>query len=240
MRIAICVCSADDAGRLENIVMRCAAGFSVSADCKCYSSPACLYSEFLQGYRHLMYILELEMPQMSGMTLARTIWLSDRNAAVIFVTAHTEWMQEAFDVCAFHFIAAPVADGPAYRVLYRAFEYVLRGRQAFMFRRGRCNYAANTGHIIYFQSFGRKVVVRMETEEIEYYGKLKNVLATVGSAAFVQINRSNVINMARIEYTDFKKVRMCCGQVLPVTDRYRMHFHKIYMNYVALHPQNLQ
>lgn len=172
---------------------------------------------------------------MSGMTLARVIRGQDQNAVIIFVAAHTEWMRDAFDVCAFHFILLPLEEKMVLRVLYRAFEYLLRGRLAFLFQQGRKRYAVNLGQVIYFQSFGRKVTVYMETEEIEYYGQLKRVLDCLGNGKFVQINKSNVINMDRIGHTDYQEVVMSSGERLPVTNGYRRHFYEIYLNYIQMY-----
>lgn len=235
MRVAVCDSSAADTGLLERLIGQCAAAFGVSVQCECYLSPVRLYSDIMRGYRHFLYILQMEMPQMSGMRLARAIRGHDQNAVIIFVAAHTEWMREAFDVCAFHFILLPLEEKIVLRVLYRAFEYILQGRLVFLFHQGRKNYAVNLGQVIYFQSFGRKVTVFMETEEIEYYGQLKKVLNCLGNGRFVQINKSNVINMGRIGHTDYQEVVMLSGERLPVTNSYRQHFYEVYLNYIQLY-----
>lgn len=56
--------------------------------------------------------------------------------------------------------------------------------------------------ILYFESRNKKIIVRTETQELEYYGTLDSILASAPEQ-FIKIHKSFVVNLGRISAADY-------------------------------------
>ncbi len=64
--------------------------------------------EILHRERFDVALLDIHMPGMDGLTLARSLQVIDHAPALIFVTAHAEHALEAFEVSALDYLTKPV------------------------------------------------------------------------------------------------------------------------------------
>lgn len=64
--------------------------------------------------------LDIRMEGMNGMEAARALRAAGSDAVIIFVTALEEYVYEAFDVGAFHYLVKPLDRGKFYEVLSKA------------------------------------------------------------------------------------------------------------------------
>lgn len=64
--------------------------------------------------------LDIRMEGMNGMDVARALRAAGSDAVIIFVTALEEYVYEAFDVGAFHYLVKPLDRGKFYEVLSKA------------------------------------------------------------------------------------------------------------------------
>lgn len=70
-------------------------------------------------------LLDIDMPDMSGMVVARQCGLMDQNPEIVFTTAHSRYAVEAFRIDAADYLLKPVKED----LLKEAFERVLQKRQ---------------------------------------------------------------------------------------------------------------
>lgn len=65
--------------------------------------------ELLRAYRHYDAIfLDVEMPGQSGMEVAQRLRAENYIGNIVFLTSHTEFMQDAFKVKAFRYLTKPI------------------------------------------------------------------------------------------------------------------------------------
>ena len=62
------------------------------------------------GCKPDMLFLDIQMPGMNGMETARILRQKNERMVLIFVTAVEEYVFEAFDVAAFHYLVKPFSD----------------------------------------------------------------------------------------------------------------------------------
>ncbi|MFV0364732.1 MAG: response regulator, partial [Suipraeoptans sp.] len=88
MRVAFCDDSMNDIAKIKQIICRMV---DYSFDYDVYISPLelirCLYS----GLRYDLYLLDIEMPEKSGISLARKIRELDTKALLVFLTSYTKY-----------------------------------------------------------------------------------------------------------------------------------------------------
>lgn len=79
--------------------------------------------------------LDIQMPGKNGMQTARELRSQNRDMILIFVTALSEYVYEAFDVNAFHYLVKPFEDEKLQEVLDRALQQCEKQAEASALRR---------------------------------------------------------------------------------------------------------
>ncbi len=74
---------------------------------------------------------------------ANTIWMDNGDGIIIFITALKDYMSDAFDVKAFHFLVKPLDEHKFNAVISRAIRELREARE----RGGKCILIKNGGHI---------------------------------------------------------------------------------------------
>lgn len=73
-----------------------------------FASPAALCERLRHGASYDIYILDILMPEMDGISLGRMIRRGDSEVPVIYVTSSTEYALDAFGIHAVGYIPKPV------------------------------------------------------------------------------------------------------------------------------------
>lgn len=233
MNIAICEDSIEMLGKLEMLVYDCYDGDSSQFICDTFLSGEELFQILQKEHiQYQIYLLDIEMKKINGLEVAAFIRKMNQNAAIIFVTSHSELMQDAFDVLAFHYLIKPFNDEKARQVILRAIEYQGLQKKTFHYRIRKKINTLYYEHIEFFESYKRKIIIHLTDGEDEYYGMLKEVSNQLESRCFVQVHNSYIVNMDFIKYADALHITMMSGAKIHLTKKYYKEFNAAYRNYV--------
>ena len=121
---------------------------------------------------------DIQMEGMGGIEAVRALRQSGVDAVVIFITGIREYVFEAFDVSAFHYLLKPIEEQKFMEVLGRAAEEAgkrkgQKERQIFI-RAKNQGYTLNLNSILYIESRGKKVEIHTTDMEevIESYATM--------------------------------------------------------------------
>ena len=230
MRIAIC----DDEKRICAILAEKVGKICPGAVILTYAS-----GEELLGADILpdILLLDIKMPGMSGMDVARTLRDKDWRKILIFITGEEDQVFNSFDLQAFHFLVKPVADEKLKEVLDRAQKELERcgdmsGKhdKYIEIQSGTSHVRVNLTQLLYAEVYDRKTILHMKDESIEYYGQLSALEGLVGND-FYRIHRSYLVNMKYVERYDRTSVTTLGGDIIPIARREYDGFLKAYMEY---------
>lgn len=185
-------------------------------------------------------LLDIQMAGKSGMETAREFRKTHKNTILIFVTAWEEYVFQAFDVGAFHYLVKPFDDKKFEEVLRNAVKELedrkSRGLQnpgqamsTLMIMAGGTHITVDTKEIIYAEVFDRKVILHTVHEDIEYYGKMKELQEKVGED-FYRPHRAYLVNFNYIRKYDATTIYLERGQALMAKQNYS-EFVKCYLRY---------
>lgn len=180
--------------------------------------------------------LDIQMPGMDGMETARALRRINKTMIIIFVTAMEEYVFQAFDVGAFHYLVKPYTDEKLAEVLQNALRQ-LGGRKSdrrgelpsLMITAGGRHITVSIEDIVYAEVFDRKVVIHTLDADIEYYGKMKELEKRVGDG-FYRPHRAYLVNFNYIKKYDAKTIWLEKGQALMAKQNYQ-EFVKAYLRY---------
>jgi len=120
MRIAICDDEHQQAQYIKMLVGRWAGESGTKADIEMYGSAEDFKAAREGGKKHDCLLLDIQMGGQDGIGLAREIRRHDQKLSIVFVTGHTDYMSQGYDVSALHYLVKPIDEGKLFEVLDKA------------------------------------------------------------------------------------------------------------------------
>lgn len=162
--------------------------------------------------------LDIQMLGKNGMETAREFRKNNKKTILIFVTAIEEYVFQAFDVGAFHYLVKPFTDEKFYEVLANAAETAVNEERSeeqhyIMIHSGGSHIKILLDDIVYAEVFNRKVMIHKLDENVEYYGKLSELEKALGED-FFRPHRAYLIHFKHVMKYDASSVTMVNGTVL--------------------------
>nr|WP_288570359.1 LytTR family DNA-binding domain-containing protein [uncultured Sellimonas sp.] len=178
-------------------------------------------------------LMDIEMPGRNGIETAAFVRERNKNALIIFITDHKEYVYDVFDVLPFRFLIKPVTQEALNIVMKKAFEHFNLTKQVFFFNQNKEHLQVSFDEIIYFEGNLRKV--RLVTTELEYdfYGKISDVMKQLDGNLFLQIHNSYIVNMSQIRKISDSAVVLKLGATLPISKKYREEVRQKHIQYMA-------
>lgn len=239
MNVVICD---DDSRMCELLARKIKTVFPDSRESICYSGKELLDS----GEKPDILLLDIRMPGMDGLEVAKHMRASGFRGILIFITGEGEHVFDAFDVQAFHYLVKPFSEEKLKAVLLAA-ERQLKDWQKDSVGREKERvitvYASGThrninlSEVLYAEVYDRKLVVHTLKREIEYDGQLSG-FAKLAGEDFYRTHRSYLVHMKYIESYDRTKAVLRSGEEVPLAKRNYPDFVKRYMEYAKRQRSN--
>lgn len=204
--------------------------------------PDCEIDEYLSGEDLLsakkdfdIFFLDIQMEQQNGIEVARLIRKYKENAVIVFITGAKEFVFEAFDVAALHYLLKPVDEKKLEEVLNRAIREVQKKpdkekKQLFIRTREK-NITLNVDDILYLENEMRKIIVYTKRETITFYGVMSEIEKIVGTG-FYRCHRGYLVNMAYVSEYDKDNIILNNGKKVYLSKERYQDFVKQYMRFL--------
>ncbi len=176
--------------------------------------------------------LDIKMEGVSGIDTARELRRQQEDTVLIFVTGMKEYVFEAFDVSAFHYLLKPIDEGKLREVLGRAVGEAKkkkdgRRRQLFVRTKGR-SLTIDQGDILYIESKAKKAEIHTVKETIEIYAAMSGLEEQLDER-FYRCHRGYLVNMAYIVEYSADSISLAGGGTVYLTKKKHGEFVKAYM-----------
>lgn len=234
MQIIIC----DDEKSIQSLLRKKTTRFfaekNIPCEILCCGSGEEVLSLAKQGKTIDLLFLDIQMPGKNGMEIAKTLRRQLRDLLIIFVTALSEYVYEAFDVDALHYLVKPFDDEKLFQVLDKAVRQYEREEsvppRAILVKRGGLSTKVLFSDIIYAEVFNRKVMLHTINGDIEYYGKLTDLSEQAG-ADFFRTHRAYLVNLKYVEKYNASTIWLEQGTAL-LSKKQFAGFVQQYMQYI--------
>lgn len=165
----------------------------------------CMYAsaeELLNDNYPDILLLDIQMDGMNGMDAARSLRKQSCETVLIFITAIEDYVFEAFDVGAFHYLVKPFSDTKFEEVLKRAVEEVRdkpgneteKKTHHVIIQDGITRISIDTDDIVFAEVLNRTVTIHLKDNDISYRGSIGQLAGQVGDG-FYQTHRAFLVNM---------------------------------------------
>ncbi len=229
MNIAIC----DDESRVRTGIRNVLKEAFPGTEIREFVSGQKLLEAAGQDYLPDIVLMDIAMNGMDGMETARK--LRERyQVLLIFVTGVKEQVFQAFDVGAFHYLLKPVEKEKLLSVMERAFAEVEKAgaKPKYMLVKVPGGHRRiNAADILYAESDGRKVILHMKQENLEFYEKMEELEQRLGEG-FYRCHRGYLVSLSEVRGYDKANIRMSNGETVYLAKRKYSEFVQTYCRYL--------
>lgn len=203
MDIAICDDCRTDALLARDIIRKSLKDIHISADIVYYDCAEDIKSKLFEHKESLdILILDIDMPEISGLELAEELRANNMNLIIIFLTNHDEFVFKAFEFQPFRYIRKmyiktemPLAIRSAVKVIEanRDRQIVLNTDDGEM--------KVMLSEIMYLETEKRKIAVYLQNSRKLVTNKtISEILKMINKENFIMIHRSCVVNANYVKH----------------------------------------
>ncbi len=227
MKITICDDCESDALTVRSILDDAAQNLNIDIEVDLFLNPCELIDKISEkNYVPDILALDIDMPDISGMELARQLRSDKINTIIIFISSHDEFVFDTFKLNAFRYIRkmklkTDLADAfeDAVRVLELNKDYPV------FFNTDNGEMKIMTSQIMYYEADARKTALYLnDGKKIILKKKISDMQKILTQKQFIMIHRSCIINSDYVKNIENCIVELDNCQKLIVS---RTRFHDV-------------
>lgn len=195
MRIAVCDDEEKFRTQAKNLIDKLAGSLDVIVDA--YEDGNKLLTAFDKNPYDVLF-LDIEMPIMDGITLAKKLRERSDSIYIVFLTGHVEYALEGYEVNALRYLTKPVQEDKLREVLRFVMDKSTSKRQLMIKEDGE-EILLNVSDIVYLEAQNQYVMIYTTDGEhlIRYnIGDLEEQLKNDG---FFRIHRGYLVSLAKVK-----------------------------------------
>ena len=161
-------------------------------------------------------ILDIEMPEINGIEIAKTVRKENTAVQIIFVTGFYEYFSDGFDVSALHYLIKPVDGGKLYPVLDKAVANLSYRQRSMLLSTAEGDIKIPLTEILYLES--ENVYVNVHAEQQVYKSRISMAkLSEQLDDTFFKVHRSYIAGLKHIKKIARNEITMINGEVIPLS-----------------------
>ena len=183
--------------------------------------------------------LDVKMKELSGMDVAKHIRQEQeqngsKKSIIIFVSGYEKYMNDAFDVLAFHYLLKPIDEEKFRTVFGRALKELSvaeeRTKRYILVKSSGVQQKVYVKDVYYIESANKKVIIHTGAGILESYGKMEKLEQMTGNG-FYRCHRCYLVNMEKIVSYNADTIKVVNGDKRILAQKKYNDFIRHYMKY---------
>lgn len=180
-----------------------------------------------------VYILDIEMNNISGLDFAKIIREKNATALIIFVTSYEEYVFDVFEVITFDFIKKPISYEKFKLTINKVNNYLGIAKKNFAFSYRQNSYSIPYDKIKYLEKEGRKVWIKSnEGDKYQCNMTLEDIWKQLDKYMFASLCKSCIVNLAEVREIVGEYVILKDGDRLYASRDYRKEIKKKHLSFL--------
>lgn len=179
--------------------------------------------------------LDIKMDKLSGIDIAKNMRENNRDTKIVFVTAFQEYVFEAFDVSAFHYLMKPASEEKISEIIdkiLKLFSQKENNNQYILINKGKSTIKVLLDSIYFFEVQNRIINIHTEREVIQYYDKIANIETKVPKDSFFRCHRSYIVNLKYVMKFNKNEIILDNGETIMLSKSKYDEFSRTFLKYV--------
>ena len=216
LKIAICDDEANQIEYLSDVVTTWAKKNRHAIEIKPYSAAKSLLFDYCEEKDFDILLLDIEMPGMSGVELAKAVRKENATVQIVFITGYYEYFSDGFDVSALHYLIKPADERKLMPVLDRAVSNLTYRQRAVLLTSPEGDVKVSLADIYYVES--ENVHVAVHTVSGVYRSRISLAkFAEQLDETFIKVHRSYIVNLKYVKKITRTDITMVNGEIVPIS-----------------------
>lgn len=180
--------------------------------------------------------LDIDMPQMSGIDLARKIHEQWPNTVIIFITNYVQYAPDGYEVGAFRYLMKKQITEKLIDYLDLAIKERTKRLRVITIQINGERINVPVSNILYMESSARIITMHL-IENVrpmyQFYGNMSDLAQKFEILGFLRVHKSYLVNMKYIEIFQCKRLEIKGGILIPSSERKYSELKQRYLTWEA-------
>lgn len=175
--------------------------------------------------------LDIEMPTMDGLTVAKKLRCISEEVYIVFLTGHVEYALKGYEVSALRYLQKPVNPNDIREIV----NYVVEKQHSKKFlwiKNSEGEQRILLSDIIYIEAQDQRIDIVTINGRFLVLGKLNNYEEKFKNEDFFRIHRSYLVALSKIVNISGSAVTVAGGVILPIGRTKEKKFRQAFMDYI--------
>lgn len=213
-QIAVCDDSQSDREYVSGLVREWAKTRGAEIHMDLFPSAEAFLFHYAEHKSYDILILDIEMGEMDGVSLAKTLRKENETVQIIFLTGYSDYIAEGYEVAALHYLMKPVKKEKLFSVLDRAADKVQKNETVLNLESGGEMVRVPIHQLRYADVMGNYVTLHAKEEYTVKMtlGELEKQL----DERFYRAGRSVIVNLTAITRVTKTEIKLSDGTAIPL------------------------
>ncbi len=214
LKAAICDDCRADRETVESMLRAFVSSEAIPCSVSCFDSA---YRLLASPESFDLYLLDIMMPEMSGMELAQRLRKDHPACGIVFITSSSEFAVQGYNVNAIGYLLKPLVEQQVSETFRRAFDLYAPKTLAFTINGSLVDIPIDT--ILFMESQLRHTIVYLKSgDTIVLHKKLEDVWSEARChKAFARCHKSFVVNLDNAIQLENHAFRLVNGAEIPIS-----------------------
>ena len=187
---------------------------------------------YLENHPINILFLDIDMPEMSGFTIAEQLNRKHPDTLLLFVSAHEQFVYSSFEYSPFRFLRKSHLEAELPNALVKAVESFTRTKEMLLFSTTDGDIWFPARDILFFEGQRNYYLIHTVSTVYRCRGTMAQAESMTEQLDFFRIHVGYIINLENIEkLCGTNTVQMKNGTMLPISQRRLAEFRSVYMQF---------
>lgn len=179
--------------------------------------------------------LDIILESISGIEIAKIINEFNNGTQIILTSYSKDYILDGYEVGALNYLLKPLSKDAIIKEFMRALDNLYNtNTKLFKINQGSKLIAIPLVDINYFEAFNRKVIVHLDNESIEFYGKFDDVNKRVCDYGFSKCHRSYIVNISKITELSSSEITLLNDIKIPVSRKFVRKIENLFFDFIHI------
>lgn len=188
----------------------------------------------LQQHKCDILFLDIDMPEMNGMDVARRLTELEEKPLLVFVTGHDELVYESLQYHPFGFIRKSYFDEEIEKVLKDCTTELKDRQKHFHFRAGNRDVILLQSDILYFEADSNYLKVNTMSETFRFRSTVTAVENSLADQGFIRVHKGFFVNQSAVKIIGKDELELINGDFIPFGKNYAEEAKQKILRYMRL------
>ncbi|HAH94918.1 MAG TPA: hypothetical protein DCM01_14385 [Dielma fastidiosa] len=181
-----------------------------------------------------MIFLDVEMPEINGIELARQIRQVNTQVMILFVTNYIQYALQGYEVQAFRYLIKPINQAEFNQTVTKALDQIWHQQNAYLAVKTRFEtIRVRIDTIYYVETEKGHVMIHTEDEIIECYSTMEKIETVLREEGFFRCHNAFLVALKAVKKVQLNDIVLNNGTVIALSKNRKKQFKQVYTDFLG-------